>query len=112
EKTAKEPFVRMTYDEAVKILKSEETATLLDEMAKSRRQEHIDLGKEIADLKKEKGSAKKWRKAQIDERIKEISIRTEQVQEDLRNIPSWKYSAQNFEWGNDLGGSDETVLMM
>lgn len=112
EKTASEPFERMKYDEAVELLKSDETAQMLDEMAESRRQEQIDLEKEWEEIKKEHGSAKKWRKAQIDQRIKEISARIDQIEEDLRNIPSWKESARNFEWGNDLGGSDETVLMM
>ncbi len=112
EKTANQPFERMTYDEAVKMLKSDETANMLDEMAESRRQEQVDLEKEWEEIKKEHGSAKKWRKAQIDQRIKEISARIDQIEEDLRNIPSWKESAKNFEWGNDLGGSDETVLMM
>ena len=112
EKTAKEPFERMTYDEAVEILKSDETADMLDEMAESRRQEQVDLENEWEEIKKEHGSAKKWRKAQIDQRIKEISARIDQIEEDLRNIPGWKESARNFEWGNDLGGSDETVLMM
>lgn len=112
EKTASEQFGRMTYTEAVDILKSDKTADMLDEMAASRRQEHVDLEKEWEEIKKEHGSAKKWRKAQIDKRIKEISARIDQIEEDLRNIPSWKESARNFEWGNDFGGSDETVLMM
>jgi len=30
----------------------------------------------------------------------------------MRNLPKWKSSAQNFEWGQDFGGSDETVLTM
>ncbi len=112
EKTAKEPFNRMTYDEAVSILKSDETATMLDEMSEARRQEQLKLEKEWEEIKKEHGSAKKWRKAQIEKRKKEISARIDQIEEDLRNIPGWKESAKNFEWGNDLGGSDETVLMM
>jgi asparaginyl-tRNA synthetase len=32
------------------------------------------------------------------------------VEEDLRNIPTWIASAKNFEYGDDFGGSDETVL--
>lgn len=110
--TAEKPFIRMKYDDAVEKLKSDETADMLDEMAESRRQEQMDLEKEREEIKKEHGSAKKWRKAQIDQRIKEISARIDQIEEDLRNIPSWKESARSFEWGNDLGGSDETVLMM
>ncbi|MEX0844114.1 MAG: asparagine--tRNA ligase [Balneolaceae bacterium] len=112
EKTVSESFGRMTYTEAVDILKSDKTANMLDEMAESRRQERVDLDKERNDIEKEHGSAKKWRKAQIDQRIKEISARIDQIEEDLRNIPGWKESASNFEWGNDFGGSDETVLMM
>ena len=30
----------------------------------------------------------------------------------MRNIPKWKKSAQEFTWGADFGGSDETVLTM
>ena len=112
EKVAEKPFERMTYSEAVEKLKSDETAALLDEMEKSRNQELTGIKKEREEIKKEHGSAKKWRKAQIDQRVKEISARIDQIEEDLRNIPSWKTSARNFEWGSDFGGSDETVLMM
>ncbi len=105
-------FERMTYTDAVNKLKSDETAALLDEMAESRRQELDRILKERDELKKEHGSAKKWRKVQIDQRVKEILARTDQIEEDLRNIPAWKESARNFQWGNDFGGSDETVLMM
>lgn len=112
EKTASDPFNRMTYSEAVDKLKSDETAALLDEMAESRKREKSEITKEREEIKKEHGYAKKWRKAQIDQRIKEIGARLDQIDEDLRNIPGWKESARNFEWGNDFGGSDETVLMM
>lgn len=112
EKVASEPFKRMTYTEAVDKLKSDDTASLLDEMAESREKEKEEIKKEREEIKKEHGSAKKWRKAQIDERVKEINARVDQIEEDLRNIPDWKESARNFKWGNDFGGSDETVLMM
>jgi asparaginyl-tRNA synthetase len=32
------------------------------------------------------------------------------LEEVTRNIPGWLNSARNFEYGNDFGGSDETVL--
>lgn len=105
-------FKRITYSEAVEILKSQETAEMLDGMVESRKQEEIDLKKEREEIKKEHGSAKKWRKKQIEGRQIEISARLDQIEEDYRNIPKWKESAQSFEWGNDFGGSDETVLMM
>lgn len=105
-------FKRITYTEAVDILKSQETAEMLDGMIESRKQEETDLKKEREDIKKEHGSAKKWRKKQIEGRQIEITARLDQIEEDYRNIPKWKESAQSFEWGNDFGGSDETVLMM
>lgn len=105
-------FHRMKYTEAVNILKSEETATMLDVMLASRKKEEMSLKQEIEEIKKEYGYAKKWRKKQIEQRQVEILTRLDQIEEDYRNIPKWKESAQNFEWGNDFGGSDETVLMM
>ncbi|MFU8812687.1 MAG: amino acid--tRNA ligase-related protein [Balneolaceae bacterium] len=112
ENVVNHPFKRISYTEAVEQLKSDATADLLDAMEQSRKEELETITAELEEIKKEHGSAKKWRKTQIDRRIKEIHVRTAQIEEDLRNIPEWKTSAANFEWGNDFGGSDETVLTM
>ncbi len=112
EKVADNSFKRITYTEAVEILKSDATAEMLDKMMAERKEEEKALKQEREEIKKEHGSAKKWRKKQIEARQIEISARLDQIEEDYRNIPKWKESAQNFEWGNDFGGSDETVLMM
>ena len=105
-------FPRISYSDAVEMLKSDETAQMLDQMTADRKQEKADLQKEREELKAEHGQAKKWRKAQIDQRIKDIGARVDQIEEDLRNIPGWKKSARKFEWGADFGGSDETILTM
>src|SRR6056297_278539 len=112
ERAVSDPFKQISYTEAVDQLKSKETAEMLDQMKKDRESEKKEINQELKDIKKEHGSAKKWRKAQIDERVKEIHSRIDQIEEDLRNIPVWKESAANFEWGNDFGGSDETILTM
>jgi len=112
EKAAREAYKRISYTEAVEQLKSADTAKMLDEMKDEREKELNSIKNELEEIKKEHGSAKKWRKAQIDQRIKEIHARIDQVEEDLRNIPVWKESAANFTWGNDFGGSDETILTM
>lgn len=111
-KAASEPFKKISYSDAVEQLKSDKTAEMLSQMEADRNSELGEINKEEQEIKKEHGSAKKWRKAQIDERIKEIHARVDQIEEDLRNIPVWKESAANFEWGNDFGGSDETILTM
>ena len=112
QKAVDEPFKRISYTEAVEQLKSDKTKDMLNNMENERNEELTSIKRELEEIKKEHGSAKKWRKAQIDQRIKEIHTRIDQVEEDLRNIPVWKKSAANFEWGNDFGGSDETILTM
>jgi asparaginyl-tRNA synthetase len=110
--SAASPFTRLSYTEAVETLKSQEMAHQLDAMLDSRHDEKAQLRSEEDQLKQESGSAKKWRKVQIEQRRKEILERMAQVEEDIRNIPVWKESAATFEWGNDFGGSDETLLTM
>lgn len=109
---ADKAFHRISYSDAVELLKSDQTAGILDQMETDRKKERKELEEKEKDFKKEHGSAKKWRKAQIDLRIKDIHVRLDQIEEDLRNIPVWKESALGFEWGNDFGGSDETILTM
>jgi asparaginyl-tRNA synthetase len=104
------PFPRISYDEAVDLLRSGETAQMIDEKMEALREEKADLETEREANAKERGQAKKWRKRQIDEREIEINKRIDEIEESLRNLPDWKESAQTFEWGADFGGSDETVL--
>ncbi len=104
------PFPRVSYDDAVEILRSDETAQMIDDKMEAIRQEKADLETEREENQKERGQAKKWRKRQIDQREIEINKRIGEIEEELRNLPTWKESAQTFEWGSDFGGSDETVL--
>jgi len=110
--SVKHPFKRVSYSDAVDLLKSDKTITMLDNMKAEKEKEKKQLNSEDTELKKEYGQAKKWRKTQIDARRKDISARLDQIEEDLRNIPVWKESAANFTWGEDFGGSDETLLTM
>jgi len=108
----KAPFPRISYNDAVDLLKSDKTKNMLDEMEVSRKEEEVNLKKELEELQKEYGQAKKGRKYQIDRRSKEIRGLLEKIEEDLRNIPTWRESAEKFKWGEDFGGSDETLLTM
>lgn len=107
-----QPFQRLHYDEAVDLLTGPRTEKLLDEMIRIRETEQQELREEEKSLNTEFGSAKKWRRSVIEQRIREISGRLEQIEEDFRNFPIWRESARTFEWGNDFGGSDETLLTM
>ncbi|MFQ5571984.1 MAG: asparagine--tRNA ligase, partial [Rhodothermales bacterium] len=104
------PFPRMSYTEAVDLLRSDETARMLDERLAALRDEQSRISAEREENRKQYGQAKKWQKRKMDAREIEINKRLDEIEEALRNIPKWKESARHFEWGGDFGGSDETVL--
>ncbi len=104
------PFPRISYDEAVELLRSDETATMIDERIAGLKEEKAELLEEKEENQKRRGQAKKHVKRQIDAREIEINKRVDEIEESLRNLPDWKESAQTFEWGSDFGGNDETVL--
>ncbi|MCZ7556581.1 MAG: asparagine--tRNA ligase [Bacteroidia bacterium] len=104
------PFPRVSYDEAVAMLHSEETARRIDERMQSLRDEDAALRSELAENKKQYNAVKEHIRRKFDAREIQINSRLEEITEMLRNLPKWKESAANFVHGNDLGGSDETVL--
>ena len=104
------PFPRISYSDAVDLLRSEETATMLERRIVEAREEEEGLKQELTTNKKLYGQANKAEKRRIDAREIEARQRLSTIEEDLRNLPLWKESARNFEWGGDFGGSDETVL--
>ena len=109
-KNVQKPFPRLTYSEAVDVLRSGVTAERIDGRAEALAQERRRLEGERATLKKEYGQAKAWKKRKMDARGTAINKRLHELSEEERNIPAWKQSAETFEWGKDFGGSDETVL--
>ncbi len=106
----RKPFPRLTYSEAVDLLRSDATRQMLDERMEALRQEQAALEHERAENRAAYDRAKKWKKRQIDAREIEINQRLEEIEEMLRNLPQWQESARTFTWGDDFGGSDETVL--
>ncbi len=106
----KSPFPRMTYTEAVQLLKSEQTRLKVVNKEEDLHIEKSDLEKESRSNQQNYGQLKDWKKRRIDAREIEINIRLGQIEEELRNLPQWWRSAESFEWGSDFGGSDETLL--
>ncbi|AXJ00947.1 asparaginyl-tRNA synthetase [Cyclonatronum proteinivorum] len=108
----KKPFPRITYTEAVELLSGDKTKELLDTMERENKQALESISKEIPELEAEHGQAKKGRKFQIDRRLKLLRAQREEAEENLRNLPVWRKSALETKWGDDFGGSDETLLTM
>lgn len=108
--SVRKPFARISYTDAVELLKSDKTADLLRTRETDLRSEQEELEGERAHISSIYGQAKKWKKRRLDARVIEINARLDEITEVLRNIPAWRSSARSFEWGGDFGGSDETLL--
>ena len=107
----KKPFVRMTYAEVAENLRSEKTRKWLEDEIlrdKIRLQGWID---ELDELVKQVDAAKKaTQKDKLQVQIHELKENIEDLEADLRNRPAHIASAQSFQFGSDLGGSDETII--
>ncbi|MBL7810809.1 MAG: asparagine--tRNA ligase [Bacteroidetes bacterium] len=111
-------FPRLTYDEAVRIIKGEQDVNGVNGIGSLEaeleqvhaRQKEVDA--EIADreAKIAAGGMKKGEINFFQSKIDSLKQEKADLEEDARNIPQWINSARNFEYGNDFGGSDETVI--
>lgn len=112
------PFPRLTYDEAVKIIKGEQDVngknaiTSLEEELKNVTARIAEIHKEIAE-REERMNTPGMKKGEIgfnQAKIDKLKQELDDLEEQQRNIPQWLNSARGFVYGNDFGGSDETVL--
>ncbi len=111
-------FPRISYHDAVAMIKGEKDVngknsilTLQDDLIQT--QERIlAIGKEIEEreLAIKTPGMKKGQITFNEEKIRQLKVEVKDLEEAERNIPQWIASAQNFVYGNDFGGSDETVL--
>jgi len=110
-------FPRLTYDEAVEIIKGTKKVNgktsieLLEEDLAKVKAEIAESKKGIAEREKEiAGGVKKGKRNFLQNKIDQLKNDITKLEESEKNIPQWLKSATNFTYGNDLGGSDETVI--
>lgn len=111
-------FPRLTYEEAVRILKGEEdvdgknSIVSLEEELKQTQSRIEEVKKEISE-REEKLKNPAMKKGEVtfnQSKVDQLKNELKDLEENERNIPLWISSAKNFEFGNDFGGSDETVI--
>jgi asparaginyl-tRNA synthetase len=107
------PFYRLTYTEAVEILKGPKTreflARELDELQKQKQQ----MESRIAELEKQQtDQLKQWQQDKIAAELIDLRGELEEVNTRIENNPKHDQLAAEFRWGKDLGGSDETIISM
>ncbi len=110
ERTASGSFPRLSYSDAVDLLTSQKTLDLIDAKIAGLEEEQAALNTERNDDQARYPNVKKGEKRRIDARAIAIAGRLSEIEDELRNLPQWRVSAESFEWGGDFGGSDETLL--
>jgi len=116
--TVSKKFPRLSYDEAVDILKGNQdvdgqnTLSTIEQDIKNNAARIVEIEEDIAQREAAiaAGGMKKGAINFNQNKIDTLKQELKQVEEDQRNLPQWLESARNFEYGNDFGGSDETVL--
>jgi len=107
----KPPFYRLTYTEAVDILTGERTKEFLAEQLKQLNQQKEQTEKKIAELEsQQQGQIKQWQKDKIAGELIELRSAIDELDTRIENNPKHAKLAAEFQWGKDLGGSDETII--
>jgi asparaginyl-tRNA synthetase len=114
----RKPFPRVTYEDAVSIIRGEKEVDGrnslvvlqqdLDELKRQIAENAADIAQREAAIAV--GSLKKGEINFNRSRIDQLIATNKELEEKAGNIPQWLESARNFPRGEDFGGSDETVL--
>ncbi len=107
----KPPFYRLTYTEAADILTSQKTQDFLAQQMQELQNTKQASEKKIAELtEQQKGQIKQWQKDKIAAELVELHSTLSETNTRIENNPKHAKLAAEFNWGKDLGGSDETII--
>ncbi|MFQ5592058.1 MAG: asparagine--tRNA ligase, partial [Phycisphaerae bacterium] len=107
----RKPFVRITYTEAAELLRGARTRELLQRDVQEKTVRMAELEAKIEQLEATaRSNAKQWQKDNAAAQAIEAREERAELQEQIANIPHHMELAASFEWGSDLGGSDETII--
>lgn len=105
------PFPRMTYSEAVDLLRSPETARHLEAQLEADRARLQDLIRELARLEEQKEQARQgWQQDKLAQQSQDLRDQLRDLETSIANRPQHIKSAGEFEWGHDFGGDEETII--
>ncbi len=106
------PFDRITYTQAAETLRSDEAERFLRSTLEAKQARADELAAEIDRKEVERGrpGMKKWKVEKLAQEIAAAREKHAELVEEIGNIPHHIELAREFEWGSDLGGSDETII--
>lgn len=105
------PFPRMTYTEAGELLRSAGMRRKLEQELEQEKVRLQMLMKELEVAETSLAHAKKgWQQEQQETRLRELREDIHELEREILVRPEHIRLAQSFKWGEDLGGSDETIV--
>ncbi len=106
------PFYRLTYSQAADILRGPRAREMLEKDLAAKTARVAELRESIAGKENARTSpgVKKHQQEKLAAEIIEEREELAELEEQVANIPHHIELAANFEWGKDLGGSDETII--
>ena len=109
----KPPFYRLTYTQASEILTSQKTQEFLANQLNEFKAGKQEIENKIVALETEaKGAAKQWRQDKIASELIDLRGELVELETKIENNPKHAKLAAEFQWGKDLGGSDETIISL
>ncbi len=107
------PFYRLTYTQAAEILTSQKTQDFLAGQLAGFVRTKQEIEQKIRQLETEsKGQIKQWRQDKIAAELIELRSDLAEIEMKIDNNPKHAKLASEFKWGEDLGGSDETIISL
>ena len=118
EQMIQKDFQRLSYSDAAEILRGDKpvngktTLDMLNEEVEHTNREVERLKQEIAEKedKLTNQNMKKGKRNHMQSQVDQQKNTLKNLETYAQNLPSWIDSAKNFKWGDDFGGSDETVI--
>ena len=107
----KKPFVRLKYDQVVDVLHGKQAEQLLTDEQKSLENQIDQAERKLQELDEQAAGTKTtWQKEKLAGEAIELRDQLTDLREQAKYLPHHLELARNFAWGQDLGGSDETII--
>lgn len=105
------PFPRITYTEAGDLLRGAPLCQKLEQELDQEKQRLKGLQGDLEAAEALLAKAKKgWQQEQQETRVRDLREEVHECEQDILVRPEHIRLAQSFTWGEDLGGSDETIV--
>ena len=108
------PFYRLTYSQCVDILTSQKTVDFMADQLNQFTAGKTEIETQLTDIESQNkaGGLKKWQQEKNARLLVDLTAELAELNTKIENNPKHAQLAADFEWGKDLGGSDETIISL